>query len=515
MEFKKSLFCNKCGKKVDEGTNFCKNCGNKIIRNEDDQDEYRKEVEQIQEDNSGEFKLSYEKIEDVTDEMKEEITEDVKEEIIEISNEENNSIKVEEYKPKSSKPIKSSKAILGIIFGIIILAFVAFIGLEVFKKTVNDPEKLVKKFQISIAEENYDDLEKIVKSSDIRLEINEENLKNIVAYFKSNPSQLSDKCKELNKIILVGSENNSSISIEKETGISGVLGKYSIVVYPVFLRVETKLDNTKVMLNGKEFESLDQGDIKELGPLMPGEYEVVSKYDGDYISLENKVKKDLISNDNEICSLFSSIRGVGIDTEYNNAIVIVNGKNTGKTVEELSYKLSPIDDGTKIQLELDVEGKKFTTSEKIVGDNNRIYFENIKDVNQYMERKTILDNFEKNIDNEVINLMNEYSRGFESAVNYRNFSYLTRYLYPNSELFKAQQDYINLSATNNVYENFISLSIKNINYDSDNTSGTVDVTEVYESITNGKSKKDTYYYNYSFKYNETEKIFQLTDMVNQ
>lgn len=111
--------------------------------------------------------------------------------------------------------------------------------------------------------------------------------------------------------------------------------------------------------------------------------------------------------------------------------------------------------------------------------------------------------------------MNEYSRGFESAVNYRDFSYLTKSLYPNSELFKAQQDYINLSATDNIYENFISLSTKNVKYDSTNTSGSVDVTEVYETRVNGKYKKDTYYYTYSFKYNETEKKFQLTDMVKQ
>ena len=96
-----------------------------------------------------------------------------------------------------------------------------------------------------------------------------------------------------------------------------------------------------------------------------------------------------------------------------------------------------------------VDGKSFATEEEFVGEKQVIYFSELKDINKYMQTKAITDNFEKNLDKEVINLMNNYSDAFEVAVNRRDFSYLAPYMYPDTDFFRGQQDYINLSAINN------------------------------------------------------------------
>ena len=67
-------------------------------------------------------------------------------------------------------------------------------------------------------------------------------------------------------------------------------------------------------------------------------------------------------------------------------------------------------------------------------------------------------------------------------------------------------------ALKDYYISFISLSTTDIKYDESTKSGSVNAKEVYDTYLDGEYKRLEQNYVYSFKYNDNEKSYQITDI---
>ena len=289
-ENEKKSFCRQCGNKYDIGMKFCIECGNEFAKD--------MEVEEL-EVNKKEGKVNEKSnIEEII-----ELDKDISEEIIELKVEEkikdgreevHEKIEVDkkiekikahgidvDNKPiiakEANKGLKISNTLKYILLSVIVIMVVVFCGIKVTQKLVFSPEKTVDKFKVAIINGDSKEVKKLITSTDTSLGINDENIEVLSKYFKSNQSKLNEICDDLKREALDNVKKKGVIYIEKESGINGILGKYKLKINPIFVTISSGLDNVKIYINDKEVGDIKEGDTKEFGPFIPGEYTVFWK----------------------------------------------------------------------------------------------------------------------------------------------------------------------------------------------------------------------------------------------
>lgn len=319
--------------------------------------------------------------------------------------------------PKQPKPKqeadeklnKKKKVLAGIVILILIFLFTTYkIG-----ESITGKDKVIDKFMTAISEKNITELQKIIKSSDSRLEINEENLRPLIAYIDENPSYFEQLSKYMrgqyqnsnqsirnkNQSASVFSNGNNSNIIElKKNGKKFLIyDNYEFVMKPFFVNIHNNYKDAVIYINGKEVGKSDSDDFsKEYGPFAPGKYIVKAVYNGKYTTIEAENEIDLISDefsDGKVfeCDLYLEGRYVYIDTNYNDAKIIINGEDSGLSVDEINKEgLGPVDDTTKIQLSRDFPWGTGSSEEIIVGESDTYINIEVNTVNDVVREGIIV-----------------------------------------------------------------------------------------------------------------------------
>ncbi len=468
MDNKKYIFCRNCGEKYDEAVKFCRKCGKKMIYHEDKNNDA------------------------LENEIKEET--EVKDKYIKEKN--------------TNKENKKLPVILIILLVVFILCFGTF---EFISRVIFSSDKLINKFEEGCNNSDIDQLKEILISEKTGKALNENEIEHLVNYFKDNPSALSEVCNDLKSESIINSDKKS-IYIRKVNSILGEVGKKEIVLKPEDIKIYVPTDNIKILIDDKEYTSEGKEYIN-ITSLYIGKYDVKAEYTNSFRSLEENI--DILINYNNYqseYSVFDDIKTVNIDTQYYDAYVVLNGENTGKTVAELNYTLYPMKSDDKVSLEYTKDNETFSSESKLVSSNNYLYFNSIEGLDNYLIEESSIKNFENNLERSVRELMQEYSQSFAYAINNNNFENVAYLLYPGSNIYNIQQEYINKMALKDYYISFISLSTTDIKYDESTKSGSVNAKEVYDTYLDGEYKRLEQNYVYSFKYNDNEKSYQITDI---
>jgi uncharacterized membrane protein YvbJ len=380
-------------------------------------------------------------------------------------------------------------------------------------KSLTKPSKVVLKFEQAVGANNKEDLSSLFYCEYDGLEINEKNISYILTYFNENPSFLNSSLQDLNKDAIrlekirnmPGIENENSLKILKLISVGkkwGIFPNYKISIKPTFIEVRTSIKDVVFSLNNKELGKSDSDNfVKEYGPFMPGKYNLSANYKGKYVTLSEPYDIDPInSNENGRISIdvLENLNYVMIDCEYPEAKLFVNGKDTGVKVKDVE-KFGPLSNNTKVYATVNKNGVTLKSNEFIVeyGDNS-IYLD-------FSESENLV----KNIENELNDLMRWYTYYFTQAVNMDDFSAVESYIYPGSQLYKAQKEYIPNTYKSGMRETILSLKIVSYNLNPDNKSGSLITEEVYEMDDNGESSIKNFKYKYTFAYNELTGSYQL------
>ncbi|WP_187115159.1 zinc ribbon domain-containing protein [Clostridium tyrobutyricum] len=404
---------------------------------------------------------------------------------------------------------RSLFAIVGVVVFVIVFAIAGSI--------ITSPKRAVMAFENSVNDNDSEKLGKILYTSDKRLKFTSNSVEPIFKTFKTTPSEFTDLIENLNNQVSTlkdgGSENKTcNLYISKVGRTLLIFPKYKIAVNPVFMTITSSVKGADILLDGKKIAKADSENFsKQIGPYIPGTYDVEGKSNGNFGEMDNKIKVDFIKLKQQNKTV-NALKGLylQVSSDYNNNKIYINGKDTGKTVNT-GDKIGPIASGASIYGIINYNGHQVKSSVYTLLDNdNAIVFDySSEGRDPEQEKKDIND------------MITQYASTLADALTDGNTSELINYMYPGSKFYTEQMNNINSYYKNNsnFYEKYDSAVINSYKMAPDGKSGTVDATEVYDinehyNDFDSQFSTRTFENVYNFKYNDTAKAYQLTERVS-
>lgn len=403
--------------------------------------------------------------------------------------------------------------------GIIVVSIlcIALISFFLIGNAMSKPADVVSKFQSSIVAGDKAQLVDILYCSDNRLKIDQKSIEPLINYLKDNPSYLNDVISQLNNEIVKSNENKDILKMNEFNSKSKFdvvyVGKkylffkyYKIGIKPSFISVKTGVKDVQFSLNNNEIAKSDSKDFsKQVGPFIPGKYKVNANYKGKYESLNESRDVDLIdSNENNISiEVFKDLSYVNINSQYPDAEIFVNNKDTGVKSRDAN-NFGPLSANSVIYGIATINGHKLRSSDYVVrGNDNYVSL----DFTQSQSNMQIDEN-------RMRNLVYWYTYYFTQAVNSGDFKSVEDYLYPGSSIYNEQQSYVTSTYQKGIKEEIKSFNIGSYNISADNKSGTVSTDEIYNIYQNNSSvpTTKTFHYTYTFMYNEEFQGYQISSL---
>ncbi|MGL4849419.1 MAG: TcaA NTF2-like domain-containing protein [Clostridium sp.] len=530
-------FCKNCGAEIGENTKFCKGCGkdlrNEKIKTEENVDEIKnEEVEKacITEEKLEKFieetDLTEEEIidirrgdplDDIDDFEKplENKDEDFTESFSPLSlvkedeKVEEEQIKVEEVQQKREKPNvdkprierkpkKVNKILMSALGALIVIIGVgAFVLLK-----GNSPESVVKDFETFLESGEVSKLKEILVS-DSSLEISDGNVEIFIEGFKEAEVERQQLIKELKDQAMSIKENkgelnesNEPIFITKKK--EGLKEKYYIGIKPSYISVPEIIPGASYTLKaGEKSVDVNLVDGKE-EMLMPTIYNLEASLKNDYIETQDKKYISLYNEERVEVKLFEDVNKVTIETNDEEAVLIVNGKNTKNKLKD-SKVLVGLKNGDIIQGAVEKDGKVRMSPKYTVGGTEKIYIE--------VEPEKVINHLEYT--NSVGDVMEAYIKGMADAVNYNNFDVIKDYLYPGSQIYNEQIRFVKNTYESEIREYYVAHFVDDINFDDEKKEWTVRVNETFDIEQNGETKRKIFKNEYKLKVNEDLEKLQI------
>ncbi|MDD3224803.1 MAG: zinc-ribbon domain-containing protein [Clostridium sp.] len=498
--------CAKCGKEVKDNQKFCTSCGSDLtkpnaIKIEDEQ----KNSNDILTNKDSTFDDDYSN--ESTD--KEEFNFDD-----ENYNEDEDYNEDENYttdrKPMNFHLTKKVKIIIGVVIFLIIASFaVVKVG-----NYLTDPNKLVTRFKNDVSSNNTSDLNNILYCNDSRLQLNNKSIDPLLSYFKNSPSSLDNVVQSLDNDAISPKDVNSLSASSSSTLTLVSVGKkffffpdYRLAVKPVFINIKTDFKDVNLSVNNTNVGKSDSDNFtKEYGPFVPGKYVVSANYKGKYITLNKTYPVNLVSDYKNTTDLtvLDGMNYVDISSEYPNAEIFVNGKDSGIKVQDAS-KFGPLDSSAKLYATYAKDGKTIKSAE---------YSCSSGDTSPYLSFEDS-ENDLNDVQNQLSELLQNYISNFTEAVNTNNVSLVTPYIVAGSTLDKEMQTYVPNTYNGGTTESNVSSNIVKYNISDDNNSGNIQTSEVY-TITNkdGTSSNKSFNYTYSFTYDQNSCSYKFLNVGN-
>lgn len=398
------------------------------------------------------------------------------------------------------------------IGGIGILIFI--IVFLVVGSTISSPKRAVITFENAANKNDAKKLCKILYSSDERLKLTPDDTEPLLQAFKTEPSEFTEVINDLNNQVSniksnKNGDNTSNLYVAKVGRTLLIFPKYKIVVKPVFLTITSSVKGSDILINDKKIAKVDNKNFsKQLGPFIPGIYDVEGKANGDFGEMDNKVKVDFIEDKKE-SEAVNALKGLYLQaiSDYSNNEVYINGKDTGKSINS-GDKIGPVASGAKVYAVIDYNGKKVKSAVSTLSDNSStINFDYSKQGQNSEQQK-----------NDINNMVTGYAASLADALTSGNTSQLVNYMYPGSKIYSDQMYNVNTyyRGNNNFYEKYDSAVVNSCKMDPDGKSGTINTTEVFDinehnNEFGSRLSTRTFENVYKFKYNDTAKAYQLIE----
>lgn len=229
--------------------------------------------------------------------------------------------------------IKEKKYLISITL-VFIIIFIMSWG----KVIITSKDELLNNLEISMRKGDSRKVYGDIFVADEKISRNE--LDPLIRYYNSDTTKIDKVVSEL-----------------KTTGKSGVLkikSKKSLVWQNYYLELDTvgikvncNFEEAKIFLDNKE---IDGGNVKR--GLVPGLYNVKAKLKTNYGDVEKEVEVSLMQN--EEISIKLDATNLNITSNFNDAKVFINDKDTNKKVSEIS-NYGPIPTNNNIQIQLQRE----------------------------------------------------------------------------------------------------------------------------------------------------------------
>ncbi|WP_039765383.1 zinc ribbon domain-containing protein [Caldicellulosiruptor sp. F32] len=402
-----------------------------------------------------------------------------------------------EFRVPSIK-LKFDRKLLPWLYGII--GFLVFLILFVaVGKSIYSPQRVVNEFKEAVKNKDTKMLSQIIVH-ETGEQISQDNLKAFLELCQTKPEYINEVYKALDEAIQSISNSSSDKKNESLTDILSNLfsahdysndfllkpagkgliffTKYKIAAKNYFLKVKCDTKDAKIFLNGKNITSVsDPSQEISIGPLIAGIYKIEAKYKGPYCTLEESEEEKLysteFSNYNQYSvELYLNPRYVEVESDFEDAEIILNGKPTGVLVKDAS-EFGPVSDGSEFSAKIKLPwGEARTTSVKLGSWSNSITIPNTlsnDDINNSTFEKgaSVINDFEKSYrtamtfqdPNKFLNISDELKQAFSNRIQelkdykqkFTGKVTKTEFNFGTLQLFKDEAGKITLKVTAKIY----------------------------------------------------------------
>lgn len=250
--------------------------------------------------------------------------------------------------------------------------------------SLTSKENVSSKLSKAIKDNNAKVMAKYIVSSDPRLKITEESLGSYIQYLKENPSYASkliqsidSQGKSTDKSSVPNTLDDNKVIKLTTKGKKYILFNNYVYQLPAyFIKVSTEYKNTEVSLDNKPVYTSDgENSQKECGPYLPGKYKLEGKLKTDYVEVTGSqdIVLDPQKNLSNTINIDLKLNGskLSLYTNYKDAKILVNGKDTGVTVEKIDSLVPlPVDGSCKVQLEKQFPWGPLKSNEQVFGKDS-------------------------------------------------------------------------------------------------------------------------------------------------
>ncbi|MBT2257857.1 zinc ribbon domain-containing protein [Priestia megaterium] len=270
---------------------------------------------------------------------------------------------VEEGRESIKPPNKKTKVIAISVIAAAAILGGAYYGID---KTMMAPKAVSEKFIASVKGNDVDKVKQYVNDGQIQLEANDEQTKSFITYLHENPDvmkSLSEGLAADSRALEAGvpSEDHSSYAkLEQDGKKWGIFDHYTVQVNPVYAKVQSTEDATAVYIDGQKAGTVSSDSSKKIGPFLPGTHTVKGEVQNDYGKVENEQEIEGTNGEDVNVEFDWSDHAVYVSSDYDDATLFVNGKDTKTEIGDIDYLGPlPMDGSVKVYAK-----RKFDSGEK-------------------------------------------------------------------------------------------------------------------------------------------------------
>ncbi len=291
----------------------------------------------------------------------------------------------------ADKPVKpafalSMKAKILIASGLVFVLLI--VGAYFLGKYMSDEQRLLDRFEQAIDEGKPDKLLELLSASNEDIHLDQKTASGMVNYLNSNKQSfatLMEQLKSEAEQIKSGEEQamdaGSDVAFiyltKKDKKRWLLYNDYELKVKRYMIPVRTNYEGAKILVDGKETATASGEDSAiEVGPFLPGVYEIKSVYEGEYTTLQSKQLVYLFPLNGRENSVELMLEGDYVQVYSNNSLarIYINGQDINLTVDE-GQRIGPIavDGSNKMFVEVEYPWGKMR-SEELPVDNDQLEF---------------------------------------------------------------------------------------------------------------------------------------------
>ncbi|MED3865154.1 zinc ribbon domain-containing protein [Priestia megaterium] len=392
----------------------------------------------------------------------------------------------------------------------------AYYGID---KTMMAPRAVSEKFIASVKGNDVDKVKQYVNDGQIQLEANDEQTKSFITYLHENPDVMKSISEGLaadSRALEAGvsSEDHSSYAkLEQDGKKWGIFDHYTVQVNPVYAKVQSTEDATAVYIDGKKAGTVSSDSSKKIGPFLPGTHTVKGEVQNDYGKVENEQEIEAANGEDVNMEFDWSDHAVYVSSDYDDATLFVNGKDTKTEIGDIDYLGPlPMDGSVKVYAK-----RKFDSGEKKTEEVS--IKKGIEDITLNFDEENTAeasapskeeqsDDQDSKADSgvstsEVSSFIEQYMDATISSINSGDFSIAEPYIDSNGPKYKEQKEYTAYLIKKGITEDLLSFNVNRVTK-IDDSMYKVYTTEEYDiSYGDGSVKYK--------KFNSIHKVKELSD----
>jgi uncharacterized membrane protein YvbJ len=418
----------------------------------------------------------------------------------------------EERRESVKPPNKKTKVVAISVIAAAAILGGAYYGID---KTMMAPKAVSEQFIASVKGNDVDKVKQYVNDGQIQLEANDEQTKSFITYLHENPDVMKSISEGLaadSRALEAGvpSEDHSSYAkLEQDGKKWGIFDHYTVQINPVYAKVQSTEDATAVYIDGKKAGTVSSDSSKKIGPFLPGTHAIKGEVQNDYGKVENEQEIDGTNGEDVNVEFDWSDHAVYVFSDYDDATLFVNGKDTKTEIGDIDYLGPlPMDGSVKLYAKRGEKKTEEVSIKKGMEDIALNFDEENTAEASAPSREEGAGNQDSKADSgvstsEVSSFIEQYMYATISSINSGDFSIAEPYIDSNGPKYKEQKDYTAYLIKKGITEDLLSFNVNRVTK-IDDSMYKVYTTEEYDiSYGDGSVKYK--------KFNSIHKVKELSD----